>query len=91
VDAGAKHYWYACKIQETTDGSGGSAGGQAWTAFEIFAPRRIEANVQIDEPEGASPRGQDQAQKVADEKTEAQVSRSPPIIASSAGERNYSG
>jgi hypothetical protein len=71
--AGAIHYWYAGKIQKTTDGGGRCALGQARTAFGVVAPRGIEADVQIDERERAPTSGQDQAQNVADQKTETQV------------------
>jgi hypothetical protein len=57
---------YACEIEKTTNGGWRSAVGQTWSAFREVTSRRIEKHVQIDEPKGTSPRGQDQAQEVAD-------------------------
>jgi hypothetical protein len=71
LQARAKHYCYACKIEETTDGGRRGAGGKTRPAFEVVASRRFSANVQVDEPKRASPRGQNQAQVAADQKTEA--------------------
>ena len=69
--AGAKYY--ACEIKETTNGGRRGLLGQARTAVEIFFARRIAPNVQVNEPKRTSARGQDKAQKVADQKTKTQV------------------
>ena len=72
-DGPAKQCWYACEIEKTTNGSGRSAGGQARPAFEVLSSRCIEADVQIDEPKGASSRGKNEAQKLANQETQTQI------------------
>src|SRR6266446_1645330 len=62
---------YACKIKETTNAGRRGPCGQARQTLEVFAQRRIERNVQIDEQNGASQNGQDQAQEIAHEKAKA--------------------
>ena len=58
---------YACKIEETTNGSGGCARGKARKTFKIGAQGRFAKHVQVNEQSGASQNGQDQAKKIAEE------------------------
>jgi len=65
----AKYSWYACKIEETTNGGRRSPCGQARETVEVITARRIEKHVQIDESKRTQESGQDQAKKFADPKT----------------------
>src|SRR5262249_46979455 len=71
----AKQSRYACKIKETTNGSGSGARSQTWQALEVISAWCIERHVQIDEPERTAQNGQDQAQEVAHSKTETQITK----------------
>ena len=69
-------YWYACKIEETTDGRGCGACRQARATFQVISQRRFERNVPVDEQKRAAQNGQDQTQRQADEKATLKVNRS---------------
>src|SRR5262249_4287917 len=69
----AKQFRYASKIKEATNGGWRGAVSETRKAFEVISPRRIEEHVQIDESQRTSTSSQDQAQKLADSKTETQI------------------
>jgi len=54
--------------QKTTNGSWRGTGGEAWKTFEEIAQRRLERNVQVDEQNRTAQNGQNQTQKIAEEK-----------------------
>jgi hypothetical protein len=58
---------YACKIEETANGSRRGARGQAREAFKIIFEGRFAEHVQINEQSGAAQNGQDQAQRKTDQ------------------------
>ena len=59
---------YACKVKETTNGSGRCACGEARQAFQVIAKGRFAPNGEFDERKRAAKNGKDEAQEVAEEK-----------------------
>jgi hypothetical protein len=59
---------YACKIEETANGSRRGTRGEARQALEIVTQRRIAQNGELDESKRAAQNGEDEAQEVAEEK-----------------------
>ena len=59
---------YACKVEETTNGSWSCARGEARQAFQVIAKGRIAPNGEFDERKRAAKNGEDQAQETAEEK-----------------------
>ena len=57
---------YACKVEETTNGSGRCACGEAWQAFQVIAQGSIAPNGEFDERKRAAKNGKDEAQRKAD-------------------------
>ena len=72
---GCETFFYACKIEETTNGGWCSACGQARETVEVISAWRIEKHVEIDEPKRTPEIGRDQAQKIADPKAQEKIDR----------------
>jgi hypothetical protein len=66
-------YWYACKIEETTDGRGCGACRQAGKTFKIVAKGCVETDGKIDERKAVTRFCQDQAQRQADTETQEEL------------------
>jgi len=63
---------YACKIKETTDGSGRGARSQARETLEVIAPRRFSTDGYVDERKTTARLRQNQTQKIAKKENERQ-------------------
>jgi hypothetical protein len=59
---------YACKIEETANGSRSGTRGEARQALKIVTQRRIAPNGELNESKRATQNGEDEAQEVAEEK-----------------------